>query len=281
MDMQRSSSTDKFIPMSSITHGVGKEIAADIFSYTVQIVNVCFIGTPGESDNWVLIDAGMPRSANMIISKAEDRFGAGARPKAIVLTHAHFDHIGAIVDLVEKWNVPVYAHQLELPYLTGKKNYPEPDGTVEGGLIAKISPFFPNEAIDLGIHVHALPNDGSIPEMPGWRWIHTPGHSEGHISLFRDSDRALIAGDAFVTVKQEDLYDVLTQDLEMHGPPRYLTTDWQAAWKSVKQLEALNPKLAVTGHGLPVSGEWLAENLATLARDFDKIAIPDHGRYTD
>ncbi|RSK53940.1 MBL fold metallo-hydrolase [Bacillus canaveralius] len=281
MDMQRSSSTDKFIPMSSITHGVGKEIAADIFNYTVQIVNVCFVGTPGESNDWVLIDAGMPRSANMIISKAEDRFGAGARPKAIILTHAHFDHIGAIVDLVEKWNVPVYAHELELPYLTGKKNYPKPDGTVEGGLIAKISPFFPNEAIDLGSHVHALPPDGSIPEMPDWRWIHTPGHSEGHISLFRVADRALIAGDAFVTVKQEDLYDVLTQDLQMHGPPRYLTTDWQAAWKSVKQLAALKPTLAVTGHGLPVSGEWLTENLATLARDFDKIAIPDHGRYTD
>ncbi|PLR81158.1 MBL fold metallo-hydrolase [Bacillus sp. V33-4] len=281
MDMQRSSSTDKFIPMSSITHGVGKEIAADIFNYTVQIVNVCFVGTPGESNDWVLIDAGMPRSANMIISKAEDRFGAGARPKAIILTHAHFDHIGAIVDLVEKWNVPVYAHELELPYLTGKKNYPKPDGTVEGGLIAKISPFFPNEAIDLGYHVHALPPDGSIPEMPDWRWIHTPGHSEGHISLFRDADRALIAGDAFVTVKQEDLYDVLTQDLQMHGPPRYLTTDWQAAWKSVKQLAALKPTLAVTGHGLPVSGEWLTENLATLARDFDKIAIPDHGKYID
>ena len=45
------------------------------------------------------------------------------------------------------------------------------------------------------------PSDGSIPNMPGWQWIHTPGHSPGHISLFREKDRSLIAGDAFVAVK--------------------------------------------------------------------------------
>ena len=39
--------------------------------------------------------------------------------------------------------------------------------------------------------------------MPGWRWVHTPGHTAGHVSLFRDADRTLIAGDAFVTTKQE------------------------------------------------------------------------------
>jgi hypothetical protein len=39
--------------------------------------------------------------------------------------------------------------------------------------------------------------------MPGWRWMHTPGHTEGHVCLFRNSDRTLIAGDAFTTTKQE------------------------------------------------------------------------------
>src|SRR5690606_21003093 len=142
------------------------------------------------------------------------------------LTHGHFDHVGAIIDLIERWKVPVYAHQLELPFLTGKQDYPKPDATVEGGWVAKMSPLFPHEGIDISEHVSALPEDGTIPHMSGWKWIHTPGHTPGHVSIYRESDQVLIAGDAFVTVKQESLYKVLTQEQEISGPPRYLTTDW-------------------------------------------------------
>ena len=62
----------------------------------------------------------------------------------------------------------------------------EPDPTVEGGMVAKMSPLFPNEPIDLGNNVKALPTDGTVPHMPEFRWIHTPGHTPGHISLFRE-----------------------------------------------------------------------------------------------
>src|SRR5690606_34164201 len=110
-----------------------------------------------------------------------------------------------------------------------------PDPTVEGGMVAKMSSLFPKEPINLGKHVEPLPSDGSVPHMPGFRWIHTPGHSPGHVSFFRDSDRALIAGDAFVTVKQEYLYKVITQEQEISGPPRYFTTDWKAAKESVQK----------------------------------------------
>ena len=55
-----------------------------------------------------------------------------------------------------------------------------------------------------------LPSDGTVPHLPDFKWIHTPGHTPGHISLFREKDQALIVGDAFVTVKQEYLYKVLT-----------------------------------------------------------------------
>lgn len=270
----------KYIPATSIGSGIGTEVLPDLYQYTIQIVNILFYGTPNTNE-FVLVDAGMPKSAKEIISIAEDRFGTNCRPKAIILTHGHFDHIGAIIELVEHWNVPVYAHSLELPFLTGKKNYPEPDPSVEGGMIAKLSPLFPNEPIDLGNHVQALPSDGSIPHMPGFRWVHTPGHTPGHVSFFRDEDRALIVGDAFITVKQDSLYKVLIQEKELNGPPRYLTTDWQAAWDSVKKLEGLHPSIAITGHGLPMSGEDLTKNLQRLVREFDRIAIPDYGKYVN
>lgn len=281
MDLQGSSSTERFIPVTSVAHGEGKQVVTDVYSYTIQIVNLCFVGTPGEGNEFVLVDAGMPASAKMIVEKAEEKFGSGAKPSVIILTHAHFDHIGALVDLVEKWDVPVYAHEFELPYLTGKKSYPNPDPTVEGGMTSRLSFLFPTEPINLGDKIHPLPENGAVPAMPGWRWIPTPGHSPGHISLFRDSDRFLIAGDAFLTTRQDFLWDVISQDLEIYGPPRYLTPDWESAKKSVQVLEALKPNYAVTGHGQPVSGSWLTKNLGILAKDFDVMAIPEHGKYVD
>jgi len=233
----------KFIPATSVGSGVGVEVAPDLYQYTIQIVNIVLYGDP-KTEEFVLIDAGMPKSAEEIISVVEERFGPNARPKAIILTHGYFDHVGGIIELIEKWNVPVYAHTLEIPYLTGQQNYPEPEPSVSGGLVAKMSPIFPNEAISLGENIKAIPSNGSIPFMPGFHWIHTPGHSPGHISLFREKDRVLIAGDAFVTVKQESLYKVFTQTKEISGPPRYLTMNWQDARESVEKLEALKPTIA-------------------------------------
>ncbi|KKK38526.1 metallo-beta-lactamase family protein [Mesobacillus campisalis] len=268
----------KFIPATSVNSGTGVEVLPDLYSHTIQIVNLFLVGKP-DTKNFVLVDAGMPGSFEDIVALAEERFGSDAVPKAIILTHGHFDHVGALIELVNHWNVPVYAHELEIPFLTGQMNYPDPDPTVEGGMVAKMSPLFPNEAIDIGNHVQELPDDGTVPGMPGFRWVHTPGHTPGHVSFFREEDRALIAGDAFVTVKQESLYKVITQEQEISGPPRYLTPDWPAAWKSVKKLESLNPAVAVTGHGLPMYGQKLAVNLQRLSEEFDRIAIPRYGKY--
>ncbi|WJH37035.1 MBL fold metallo-hydrolase [Paenibacillus sp. CC-CFT747] len=269
-----------YLPLTSVSSGKGAEVRPDVYVFTTQIVNVVLVGAPNTL-NWVLVDAGMPKSDDNIMDAIEERFGFPAPPRAIVLTHGHFDHVGALSVLASRWDVPVYAHELEMPYLTGTRAYPEPDPLVEGGLAAKLSAFFPNEPVDLTGRVKPLPADGTVPEMPGWRWIHTPGHTLGHVSLFREEDRTLIAGDAFVTVRQDKLYQVLTQHLEISGPPRYYTPDWIAAKESVRRLEALKPAAAVTGHGHPVAGRELTEGLAELARDFDRLAVPDHGKYVD
>ncbi|MBD8521553.1 MBL fold metallo-hydrolase [Lysinibacillus fusiformis] len=268
----------KFIPATSIGSGVGLEVVPDLYQYTIRIVNIVLYGDPNTKE-FVLIDAGMPKSAEEIISVVEERFGPNARPKAIILTHGHFDHVGGIIELINRWNVPVYAHALEMPYLTGTESYPEADPAVSSGLVAKMSPLFPNEAINLGENIQAIPSDGSVPFMQDFQWIHTPGHTPGHISLYREKDKALIVGDAFVTVKQESLYKVITQTKEISGPPRYLTTNWQAARKSVEKLEALKPSVAITGHGLPMEGKELTRELKKLVDNFEQIALPKQGKY--
>lgn len=281
MDMERSSSTERFQPITSVKSHDGIEIGEDLYSYTIQIVNVIFYGKPGAGNDWVLIDAGMPKSGEAIKKAAVDRFGEDNPPKAIILTHAHFDHIGGLIDLLEEWDVPVYAHPLEIPYITGKKDYPLPDMTVEGGVVAKMSAMFPHESIDIGDHAHELPKDKTVPEMPGWRWIHTPGHSKGHVSLYRESDGTLIVGDAFVATKQDSLYQVVTQKRDISGPPVYLTPDWKDAEQSVKTLNQLNLEVAITGHGVPLNGEYLKDGLKDLAENFKEKAVPSHGKYVD
>ena len=258
-------------------------VTADIACLQVYIVNVLLVGEPGmvggAAAPWVLVDAGMPGSAGRILRAVEERFGPGARPEAIVLTHGHFDHVGALRTLADRWDVPIYAHEMELPYLTGKSAYPPPDPTVGGGLMARSAFLYPRGPYDFSDRIRVLPADGSVPGMPGWRWVHTPGHTAGHVALFRESDRALIAGDAFVTTKQESAIAVMTQREEMHGPPMYYTSDWPAARESVRRLDALHPAIAVTGHGLPMENPRLAHDLHALARDFDAVAVPRHGRY--
>lgn len=249
----------------------------DLHYVRTAVVNVIGYGQPAHGP-WTLIDTGVPGFTQTILDEVKSRFGARP-PQAIVLTHGHFDHIGCLQSLLERWDVPVYAHLEELPYLQGKADYPPGDPTVGGGLMAGIAGLYPHVGIDLGERVRPLPTDSTVPGMEGWRWIHTPGHTPGHVSLFRESDRALIAGDAFITVKQESALAVMTQDLDIHGPPTYFTPDWDQARTSVQKLAALEPAYAITGHGRPVSGTLLQEGLSRLAADFDRLAIPEHGRY--
>ncbi|MBE7198082.1 MAG: MBL fold metallo-hydrolase [Parafilimonas terrae] len=257
-------------------------ITGDVAYRRLALVNVVFVGEPGVGDRgWVLVDTGVMGSKGAITAAAEARFGAGARPAAIVQTHGHFDHVGVLEDLAAEWDVPVYAHALERPYLDGSAAYPTPDPSVGGGLLARIAPLYPTRPVDVSGRLLDLPWDGSIPPLPGWRWIHTPGHAPGHISLWREADRTLIAGDAFVTVAQESAYAVAVQEPELHGPPMYLTIEWDAARTSVRELAALEPERVITGHGRPLQGPEMRRALHALAVDFDRVAVPAHGRFVE
>lgn len=255
-------------------------VAPGVWRIKDLIVNMYLIHNP--SDNrWVLLDTGFSTSANKIKNVAKHLFWPEITPSAIVLTHAHFDHTGSLRKLADEWDVPIYAHSLEKPYLTGASSYPPPDPSVGGGLMSLLSFLYPKKPVDVADRLVILPDDGTIPVLPDWKYYHTPGHAPGHISLFRASDKLLLAGDAFVTTRQESALSVITQKREMNGPPKYFTYNWGSAERSVKILAALEPEIAATGHGRPMAGAELREALHNLADNFRELAVPSSGRYVD
>jgi len=256
------------------------EVGRGVWGLKDLFVNMYVVQNP-QDRTWVLVDAGLKTSAPKIRKMAEQLFGANSRPTAIILTHGHFDHTGSVKTLAEEWDVPVYAHKLELPYLTGRSAYPPPDPSVGGGMMTWMSPLYPKKPIDLGSRVQALPDNGRVPVLPEWEVIFTPGHAPGHISLFRKDDRLLLAGDAFVTTKQESAIAALAQPKVISGPPKYFTCDWEAAAQSVYKLAQLAPRVVGTGHGRHMKGEQMQYELDQLVDHFRERAVPKHGRYVD
>ncbi len=258
---------DQVVPIDAIAPGLS--------GLKITFVNV--FGVTHADGSWTLIDAALPFSGSRIKSWAERSFGRA--PNAIVLTHGHFDHVSAAKDLAEEWNVPVYAHALEFPYLTGQREYPAPDWKAGGGMMPLLSPTLPRGPVDLGSRLKPLPGEGSelsLAELPGWTLLHTPGHTPGHVSFFRESDRTLLVGDAFCTTKPESFFAAnFSQPAELHGPPAYFTSDWEAAKVSVRKLAALQPTTVAPGHGKPLAGAEVPQALSKLAADFERIAIPE------
>lgn len=255
---------------------LGQEVADGVLRLRTLMVNVYIVRT---GTSWVLVDAGLRGYDRTIASAALEFIRSSAPPEAIVLTHGHFDHVGSLDALLDRWRVIVLAHRLERPYLTGESPYPPPDPLVGRGSMAVLSRLYPRGPIDISGRLRLLPEDGSFPQMPGWRAVFTPGHTAGHVSLFRERDRTLIAGDAVVTTKQESMTAVLTQRMELHGPPAYFTQDWQASARSVRGLAALEPEVLATGHGVAMRGAPMRAALHHLADHFEEVEVPAYGRY--
>ena len=247
--------------LTRVAEGVWRLATANANAYLVA----------GDNGDWTLIDAGISGFTSRFTAAA-DRLFDGRPPRAIVLTHGHFDHVGNLQSLLDLWpDVPVFAHPRERPYLDGTSDYPPPDPTV-GGFESHLSRLYPNSGINVGGRLRDLPGDGSVPNLPGWRWHATPGHTVGHVSLFREVDRVLIAGDAVITVDQEHLHDFVARPPVLHGPPVYFTTHWDDAVRSVRRVAELKPLVLVTGHGQAVAGNDLPAPPSRLRRRFPPAA---------
>jgi glyoxylase-like metal-dependent hydrolase (beta-lactamase superfamily II) len=137
--------------------------------------------------------------------------------------------------------------------------------------------FVPRNKFDLHGHIHDLAElDGPI--LGEWEVIETPGHSPGHVSLWRARDKVLVAGDAYATIDVNRWIGAIKASAQ--GPDVFptafaATCDFGAAKRSMQVLAALRPRVLACGHGVPLAGGDVADTMEMEAREF----VPPRGRY--
>lgn len=178
-----------------------------------------------------LVDSGI-RSSFKKISAAFKKVPAHTH----ILTHAHSDHQGSTQKICEIHKIPLLCHKLEVWRTeTGFVTYEYPN---RKNILGK---FQQRYWAGNGCKVdHTLKENDFVGNF---RVIETPGHSSGHISLFREQDGVLIIGDAATNM------DLLTSCTGLNLPPSIFTTDQRRNLDSLRKLAALNPKIICFGHG--------------------------------
>ena len=249
--------------------------------------NVYFVRS---GSSWVLIDTASANCGRLIRKTAESLFGANTRPTAILLTHDHPDHAGSALDLARMWGCPVYVHPDELPLaaigdLSTVEKYANP---LDRWIILPLLRLMPRRRVESMLSNSSLKEvaqafgpGATVPGLPDWECIHTPGHTPGHVTLFRTSDRVLITGDAIVTVNLNSFLGFLLWGLRLNkqrvsGPPWYSTWNWRAAKESVAALAGLEPRVLASGHGVPMTSEETARELRAFVDRFSSPAARKH-----
>lgn len=262
-----------FSEQNSVIRDIPWEIAPDIYCLGPAgrtQTNIYFVRS-GESS--VLIDAGWASDAPRIERAAQSLFGTHVKPAAILLTHCHPDHSGSALQVARTWECAVYMHENELPIATGDFGAMQAcAGPLDRWIILPIMRAIGSrrrnailEGGSLRGVARALGPENAVPNLEGWQWIATPGHTPGHVAYFRAHDRVLISGDAIVTLNLNSVIGLLSGRPGLSGPPWYTTWSANAAIESIRVLARLEPAVLGSGHGKPMIGPETAVALRTFA----------------
>lgn len=192
-------------------------------SYPSHIVNVYLVRD-------VLIDAATRWARGRILGELH-----GRRLSLVALTHCHPDHQGVASHVCTRFGVPLACHEADVPFMEGRQPMGPGNWLVRLGNRFLAGPPHP---------VDRVLRDGD--EVAGFRVIHAPGHTPGHVIYFRESDRLAIAGDLLANMS------FVTFRPGLREPPPFFSVDRAQNRRSIQTLLALKPQLVCFGHGPPL-----------------------------
>jgi glyoxylase-like metal-dependent hydrolase (beta-lactamase superfamily II) len=179
----------------------------------------------------VLVDAATRHAPKRILRQLD-----GVVVHAHALTHAHADHQGASHAVCDALGLPLWAPAVEAD-------------AVDSGDLRSTMPL--NAITRLQLRRWAGPAHpverrlGEGDEVGGFTVLETPGHSPGHLSYWRESDRTLVAGDVMFGRHP------LTGKPGLHEPPAMFTPDPARNRDAIRRVAALEPAVVCFGHGPP------------------------------
>lgn len=180
----------------------------------------------------VLIDAGSRHAAGRILRQLR-----GHAVKLHALTHAHADHQGSSHEICQELDIPLWCGELDAPAVEDGRIRERMPPQLINSLIGRV---FPGPPHPVARRLH----EGD--SVAGFQVLDTPGHSAGHVSFWRESDRTLICGDVFTNI------DTITGLPGLHEPKRFFTPDPARNRESMRRLAELEPALVCFGHGRPL-----------------------------
>ncbi|MGG7439192.1 MBL fold metallo-hydrolase [Chryseobacterium arthrosphaerae] len=204
-----------------------RQIASEVFHIPLMPRNSinCYI------IEGILVDSGI-RSSYTTVKKALHKIPVDQH----ILTHAHADHQGCSDQICAEFGIPLLCHPDEIFRTeTGMVTTDYPNSQ---HWVAKLQQKYwagQGHKVDRTV----VEND----KIGNFRVVETPGHSPGHISLFRERDGVLIIGDAATNM------NLLTTVPGLHLPPNMFTSDQQRNISSLRKLAKLNPSVICFGHG--------------------------------
>lgn len=199
------------------------------------VANTYLLDTP---EGPLLVDSGMPGENKKLLQAL-----AGVRPAALLLTHHHLDHVGGARMLWEQYRLPIYAHPLDIPFISGETRRPAfPPIPILGDRIANSARPVPKMAI-------TPVEEGS--SVMGWRVVHLPGHTPGQIGLLKAG--VLIAADALRGGRSGPVV-----------PWKMVNWDTPVANRSAARIAAMDVREIHMGHGPMVDRQAVQALVETL-----------------